>query len=182
MKTSHKPPWAARRKDGPWEVPALGKYVSRSFATQFIAERLGILHEPLRALKDKIGKQIDTALGNGKLVSRDGRFLFGDLAAWARTKTKLAKAVKDLQLPGTASANMSFLPLQSSGFGYSVPATLEGCQEALRDAYRELNQLREENFVLRATVAALRPFKDKADARATAAQVAGKKGGRGNKR
>lgn len=184
----NKSPWASRNKaDGPLKTPDLYAQVDREFSTQFIAERLGnkcetIKDETMRALRDKIGKQIDTALKTGKLVATDGKFLFGDLTGWVKTKPRLAHSVDGLPSIGHASVSITAPSMQVSAFVYSLPVSLDNWQAALADAYRELNGVREENHRLRATVATLAPLKAKATARSENARRFGKQGGRGNKK
>jgi hypothetical protein len=152
--------WAKRSKpDGPLTTPDLYAQVDREFSTQFIAERLGNKHETLRALRDKIGKKIDTALRTGKLVATDGKFLFGDLVGWVKTKPRLAHSVDGMLSIGHASASITAPSMRVSAFGYSLPESLDTCQVALRNAHLEINQLREENMTLRLTIAELTPFK-----------------------
>ena len=173
------PPWASRnRSDGPLTTPDLNAQVDREFSTQFIAERLSNKHETTRAIRDKIGKQIDTALKTGKLIATNGKFLFGDLAGWVKTKPRLAHAVDGLLSIGHGSASVTLPPIQMSAFGYSLPVSLENCQAALRTAYLELNQVREENLNLRSTIAELTPYKEKADLIARKGRLNGFKGGR----
>ena len=179
----NKPPWASRNKsDGPLQTPDLFDQVDRAFSTQFIAERLGNNDETMRALRDKIGKQIDAALKTGKLVATNGKFLFGDLTGWVKTKPRLAHSVDGLLSIGHASASFTAPSMQLSAFGYSLPVSLDNCQAALADAYRELTDVREENHRLRATVATLDLLKAKATARSETAKRFGKQGGRGNKK
>lgn len=175
----NKSPWAGRKKsDSPLATPDLSAEVDREFSTQFIAERLGNKHETMRALRDKIGKQIDTALKNGKLFTTDGKFLFGNLVGWVKTKPRLAHSVDGMLSISHGSASATLASIQASGFGYSMPSSLDDCQVALRRAYLELNQLREENLALRSTIAELTPYKEKADLIAHKGRVNGPKGGR----
>lgn len=176
---NNKPPWASRKKaDSALDVPDLYALVDREFATQFIAERLGNKHETIRALRDKIGKQIDTALKTGKLVATGGKFQFGDLTGWVKTKTKLAHSVEGMLSIGYGSASIDLPAMQMSALGYSIPESIGDCQAALRTAYVEINQLREDNLALRSTIVELTPFKEKAEWIAFKGRVNGPKGGR----
>lgn len=177
----NKPPWAGRKHNGPLPTPNPDDLIDREFATRFIAERMELKYGTIRAQRDKIGKQIDTALSTGKLKSQNGKFPFNELIVWVRTKKRLAKSVDGLPTIGRASVAMAMPSPQIRISGYSLPTMPEDCQEALRDAYSELNQCREENARLQATVAELTPLKVKAAARSRAAQLAGKKGGRPKK-
>ena len=175
----NKSPWATRKQAaGPLQIPDLYAQVDRVFSTQFIAERLGNKHESIRALRDKIGKQIDTALKTGKLVATGGKFLFGDLTGWVKTKPRLAHSVEGLLSIGHASASITLPAMQLSASGHSMPVSLEDCQAALRSAYLELNQLCEENLALCLTIAELTPYKEKADLIARKGRINGSKGGR----
>lgn len=176
---NNKSPWASRtRSDSLLTTPDLYAQVDREFSTQFIAERLGNKHETTRALRDKIGKQIDTALKTGMLIATDGKFLFGDLTGWVKTKPRLAHSVDGLLSIAHASASLTSPSIQMSAFGYSMPVSLDHCQAALRTAYLELNNLREENLALRSTIAELTPYKEKADLIARKGRLNGPKGGR----
>jgi hypothetical protein len=182
MKTlGNKPPWTRLNTHGPLPAPELSKLVNRAFATQFIAERLEKPHETIRALRDKIGKQLDRALKNQEIKASNGRFQFGDLTAWAHTKSGLTKAFEGLHGFNSASAHLTSPSIQLTAFGHSTPNHLDDCRAALKAAYLELNQLREENRLQRATIAELTPFKEKAVWRSEAAKTAGARGGRPKK-
>lgn len=178
----NKSPWAKGATVDTDTAPSLDSIVDRKFATQYLAERLPEPYDNMRNLRHRIGQKIKTAIENEELKSVNGKYSFGDLAAWARSRTDFALAVADLVLPVTGSAHIVMPALTSRAFGFSIPPFLHDCQAALADAYRELNALREENITLRATVADLTPLQTKAAARSQAAKDAGKQGGRGNKK
>ena len=176
----NKSPWATSAAVDTDTAPSMDTIVDRKFATQYFAQRLSIPYCNIRELRDRIGKKIDTAQKNGQLKSFNKQYRFGDLAAWARSRTDFAAAVADVAIPSTLSAHIVAPSAYVRASGFSIPPLLIDCQAALADAYRELNSLREENHTLRATVAALTPFRDRDLARSEAARRAGKQGGRGN--
>jgi len=163
-------------------TPAVDEFIDREFATLFIVEAVGNSYEQQRPQRDKIGKQIDTALANGKLRSENGVFRFGDLISWIRTKQRLAHAADGYHAISHASAELTLPSPYFTAFGYSLPATLEACQDALLEAYRELNNVREENSRLHAQVAALLPFRAKVEKQSQDGRVNGAQGGRGNEK
>ncbi len=179
-RTDNKPPWASKVPKGPLEIPDPHDLVDRKFATRFIAERSRSNYDSIRQQRGKIGQQLDTALQSGKLKSSHGRFRFGDLTAWALTKTKLAGAFEGIPAFNTGNASLTLQPMQVLGFGYSLPVSLDACQDALKSAYLELNKLREENRQMQTTIDSLQPYKDKADAHSRSGSIHGKKGGRGH--
>lgn len=152
--------------------------VNREFITNYLADRLPLPYGTPRQFRDRIGKKLVTADTTGKLKSTDGKYQFGHFAAWARSRKDFAAAVADVVLPNTGHASAILPGMTGQAFGYSLPPTLEGCKSALVEAYRELNQLRGDNQSLRAAVAALTPYKEKADARSLAASIAGQRGKR----
>jgi polyhydroxyalkanoate synthesis regulator phasin len=175
-------PWAKGAEIDTTVAPSLDALVDRKFATQYLAQRLPMPYGDIRQFRDRIGKKIDTAVKNGKLNATDGQYIFSDLATWARSRRDFAPAVVDILIPTVGHAQMFAPVMFGRAFGYSLPATLPACQAALADAYRELNNLREEVQTLRATVATLTPLKAKAMAISKVAIRSGKQGGRGNKK
>lgn len=178
----NKSPWAKGADVDTTVTPSLDTIVDRKFATQYLAERLPMPYGDIREFRDRIGKKINTAINNGKLKATSGQYRFGDLATWARSRKDFAPAVDDILIPTIGHAHMIAPAMFGRAFGYSLPPTLPACQAALADAYRELNDLREENHTLQATAADLTPLRAKATARSQAAKNAGKKGGRPSKK
>ena len=176
----NKSPWARGAAVNTDRAPSLDEVVDRKFATQYLAQRLPMRYGDIRQLRDRIGKKIKTAVDNGQLQSVDGRYIFGDLAAWARSRLDLAPAVAGIVIPTIGSAALMMPAMSVDAFGFSIPPSLPDCQAALADAYRELNAVRAENNALRAIVADLTPLQAKAAARSQAARRAGRQGGRGN--
>lgn len=174
----NKSPWAKGADVNTDAAPSLDAIVDRKFATQYLAERLPMLYGNIRQFRDRIGQKIDTAVKNGSLKATSGQYSFGDLATWARSRKDFAPAVEDIPIATIGHAQMIAPSISCRAFGYSLPPTLPACQAALADAYRQLNDLREEIHSLRAKVADLAPLKAKATARSLAAKNAGKKGGR----
>jgi len=178
----NKSPWAKSASVETSAPPAFDSIVDRKFATQYLAQRLPMPYGDIRQFRDRIGKKIDTAVKGGKLKTTNGQFSFGDLAAWAHSRKDFAPAVAGIPIPSTGSAHMIAPALFGRAFAYSLPPTLPACQAALADAYRELNDLREQVSSLQITVAALTPYKDKATVRSAAAKRYGQQGGRGKKK
>ena len=178
----NKSPWAKGANVNTAVTPSLDAIVDRKFATQYLAQRLPMPYGDIRQFRDRIGKKINTAVKNGKLKSTSGQCSFGDLAAWARSRKDFAPAVEDILIPTIGHAHMIAPAMFGRAFGYSLPPTLPACQAALADAYRELNDLREENLLLQGKVAELTPLKAKATARSETAKRSGQQGGRGNQK
>lgn len=178
----NKSPWAQGATVDTDTAPSLDSIVDRKFATQYLAERLPKPYDNLRNLRHRIGQKIKTAIENGTLRSVNGQYSFGELATWARSRKDFARAFADVVSPNTGSVHMMAPAGRMQGLAFSVPQSLPDCQAALTKAYRELNTVREENIMLRATVAELTPLQAKAVARSQAAKHAGKQGGRGNKK
>jgi hypothetical protein len=155
--------WARKTADGPLGIPDLYETVDLHFATQFIAERMNEGFIGIRSLKDRVRHQITEGKENGLLPSQDGRFVFGELVAWAKNKKALAPAVEGLMHISHGTFAGCSPSIQLSATGYSLPSTLDASHEALKNAYLELRALREENEALKSTVAELTPFKEKAD-------------------
>ena len=174
----NKSPWAIGAPIDTNRTPSLDEIVDRRFATQYLAQRLPLPYGDIRQFRDRIGKKIDTAFGNGQLKSINGKCFFGDLATWGRSRPDLAAAVADVAIPTTGTAHMVAPSMFVRALGFSIPPSLTDCQAALADAYRELSSLREENNALRATVAVLTPLKERAEAKSKATRRAGRKGGR----
>ena len=170
--------WARAHVDGPLAVPDLYASVDLHFATQFIAERMEEGEVDVYTLKDRVRHQITQDKANGSLIARDRLFVFGELIAWAKNKRKLASAVSGLLHIGHGVANLTAPSMQMDASGYSLPITLADSHEALKVAYRDINALRGENILLKAEVAALTPYKDKADLIKHKGRVNGHKGGR----
>ena len=178
----NKSPWAKGADVDTAVTPSLGAIVDRKFATQYLAERRPLGDDTIRELRDKTGKMIKYACDKGKLKSSNGSIVFADLVAWARSQKGLAPAVEGILIPTIGHAQMFAPAMFGRAFGFSIPPTLPECQAALAYAFRELNDLREENRTLRATVATLAPLKAKATARSETAKRSGQQGGRGNKK
>lgn len=180
--TDNKSPWANGSAVVTSTAPSLDSIVDRKFATQYLAERLPKPYDNMRNFRHRIGQKIKTAIEGGELKSVNGQYTFGNLASWARSRKDFAEAVADLMIPVTGSAHLVMPSFTVHAFGFSIPTSLHDCQEALTEAYRELNAIREENIALKATVADLTPLQIKATVRSQAAIAAGKQGGRGNKK
>ena len=178
----NKSPWAKSAAVDTDTAPSMHTIVDRKFATQYLAERLPLPYDNRRNLRHRIGQKIKTAIENGELKSVNGKYSFGDLATWAKSRDDFAPAIADIIIPVSGSAHIVLPAFTVRAFGFSIPPSLPDCQAALADAYRELNAVREENISLRATVADLTPLQAKAKARSQAAKSAGKQGGRGNKK
>jgi hypothetical protein len=178
----NKSPWAKGADVDTAVTPSLDTIVDRKFATQYLAQRLHMPYGDIRQFRDRIGQKISTAVKNGKLKATSGQYRFGDLATWARSRKDFRPAVEDVLIPNIGHAHMIAPAMIGRAFGYALPPTLPACQAALADAYRELNDLREEVHTLRANVATLTPLKTKATARSAAAKRSGQQGGRGNKK
>ena len=176
----NKSSWATNAAVDTDTAPSMDTIVNRKFATQYLAERLPLPYDNRRNLRHRIGQKIKTAIGNGELESINGKYSFGDLASWAKSRADFAAAVADIIIPGSGSAHITMPAITVRASGFSIPSSLTDCQTVLVDAYRELNVLREENNTLKAAVASLTPLQTKAAARSQAAKVAGKQGGRGN--
>ncbi len=174
----HRPPWALPKSNGPLKTPDTHEFVTRSFATQFIAERMDRDFESMRRRRDKIGKRIDTAIQNETIPCQGRKFKFGYLVAWALKTKDLAKTVEGLLPIGRGQATLTAPSFQMSSTGYSVPETLDACRTALHEVSREVLKLRDENLELKVIIDGLLTYKEKADARSLVAQLAGKRGGR----
>jgi len=170
--------WAREQSAGPLAVPDLCELVDLHFATQFIAERMDEGGITIRSLKDRVRHQITEGKESGLLPHQDGRFVFGELMAWAKNKKTLARAVEELMHIGHASFAGMMPSVQLSASGTSLPATLDTCHDALKSAYCELRNLREENLALALAVAELTPHKEKADLIRHKGRVSGVRGGR----
>lgn len=141
---SPRTPWA--RKAGPaceLKRPSIHKYVDRAFATQFLADRLGIPKANLRNERDKIGKTIDRASHSSDLRQRsDGKFKFGDLMAWARSVRRYQLAVRDE--PSIQVMAMSSSP-PGTRFGTpsarSLPPTITECHSVITQLQHKLHAL-----------------------------------------
>ena len=72
---------------------------------------------------------------------------------------------------------MTMPSMQVSASGFPLPTALTVCHEALTDAYRELNKLREDVLALSGTIAELTPYKEKADSIARKGRISGGKVG-----
>jgi hypothetical protein len=177
----NKSPWAQGAAFDTNRTPSLDEIVDRKFATHYLTQRLPLPYGDLHQFRDRIGKKIDTACGNGRLQSINGKFQFGDLAAWADSREDLAAAVADVVIPVSGSAQVVLPTFTVRAHGYSIPTSLTECQTALESAYRELSNFQEENKTLREALTELTPFQDRALARSKAASLAGKKGGRPKK-
>ncbi|GEM_PF-2527945 len=177
----HRPPWALPKSNGPLKTPDTHEFVTRSFATQFIAERMDRDFESMRRRRDKIGKRIDTAIQNEVIPCQGRKFKFGYLVAWARNTKDLARTVEGLIPIGHGHATLTTPSFQMASTGYSVPETLDDCQNALREVSREVLRLRDENRALQIVIDELLPYKVKADAKSHSTRKAGQKGGRQRK-
>jgi len=174
----HRPPWALPKSNGPLKTPDTHEFVTRSFATQFIAERMDRDFESMRRRRDKIGKRIDTAIQNEAIPCQGRKFKFGYLVAWARNTKDLARTVEGLIPIGHGHATLTTPSFQMASTGYTVPETLDDCQNALREVSREVLRLRDENRALQIVIDELLPYKVKADAKSHSTRKAGQKGGR----
>lgn len=180
-KPGHRIPWASATPFDPSKIPNPSDLVDREFATRFLAER-SVLNEGIRPLRNKIGGQIDTALKTGKLKSNNDKFQFGDLIAWAKTKRNLSSSVSDIASISTGSCSLTMPALTVTGFGYSIPTTFDECQIALKEAYKELGQLRNENLQQQKIIVELTHYREKAESRSQNAKKTGAKGGRPSKK
>jgi len=173
--------WAREQSAGPLAVPDLCELVDLHFATQFIAERMDEGGITIRSLKDRVRHQITEGKESGLLPHQDGRFVFGELMAWAKNKKTLARAVEELMHIGHASVAGMMPPMQLSASGTGLPPTLDACHDALTIAHRELREIRDENTALKLAVAELTPYKEQADLIRHKERVGGRKGGRPSK-
>ena len=174
----HRSPWARERVVGILPAPDIHKFVDRHFSTQFIAERMDRDFESMRRRRDKIGKRIDTAIQNETIPCQGRKFKFGYLVAWALKTKDLARTVEGLIPIGHGHATLTTPSFQMASTGYTVPETLDDCQNALREVSREVLRLRDENRALQIVIDELLPYKVKADAKSHSTRKAGQKGGR----
>jgi hypothetical protein len=174
-------PWSRKKVTGTLQVPDLYEPVDLHFATNFISERMVDASLGKRTLNDRVRHQITSDKQRGLLPSQGGKIVFGELIAWAKNKKTLASAVAGLMHIGHGGATLTAPSMQLSAFAYSLPLTLEESHEALKIAYRDINDLRSEINKLKVNLDELSPYKERAEAIKHKGRISGARGGRPRK-
>lgn len=124
-----------------------------------IALRIQPVGEPLRTTVDKVRKRLVYATENGDLQTAAGGLYFvPQTIAWAQRKWR----GKFDGLPAEHSATITATAVfRDEAWGFVIPGDLPRCQDALRDAQRENQQLQAELKAARAEIERLEPIAQK---------------------
>jgi hypothetical protein len=157
-------------------TPGPTDHISLADAIEFVAERVRIRGEPLRATRDKVRKRVTYAIATGALREPDSSgFLFGEFASWAMGKRGW-QALNGLPAFNVGGAHLVFPAIIGTGQGKSLPDSLDACRAALVAADARIAELECRNAVLEAEVSRLQPF----EIQRKKMRDGGKRGGRGN--
>lgn len=147
-------------------IPGPNELVSRHDVIVFMADAWlpRLPADTAREARDKVGKQIQTAIKRGKLgAPAKGKFVFGEVIAWAREKKKWRGLFDDLPvvLKPISGGMAATLPRGSlRGEGYAVPDSLPECQAAFVAARKQIRVLEHTLRALRAELKLAREERD----------------------
>ncbi len=124
-----------------------------------IALRTRPAGEPLRTTIDKVRKRLVYATKNGDLqTAHAGLYFVPQTIAWSQKKWPGKFDGLPAEHTSTATATAVF---HDEAWGFVIPGDLPRCQEALRDAQRENQQLQAELKAARAEIDRLKPIAEK---------------------
>jgi len=124
-----------------------------------IALRIRPVGEPIRTTIDKVRKRLIYATKNGDLHTAHADLYFVPQAiAWSQKKWpgKFDGLAAEHSVTATNT-----LVIRDECRGFVIPGDLPGCQEALRDAQRENQQLQAELKTAQAEIDRLEPIAEK---------------------
>ena len=171
-----------RRKSTPIDA---GKFeasslVSRAEAVQLIAQTVRHAWDSDKQARNRVSKRFSYAATNGSLPRVvAGKFVFGELAAWAQDTwkghfkdwpaTRLVTGTMELNLGATAF----------SASGTDLPQNLQEAHQRIIQLTHDYTSLQSAYVALQREVDELRPYKRLHEERIEKGRIAGKKGGRG---
>ncbi len=121
-----------------------------------IALRIQPAGEPLRTTIDKVRKRLVYATETGDLQTAHASLYFvPQVIAWSRKKWP--GKFNDLSAEHSATATVT-ARFRDEIRAWVIPGDLPGCQQALRDAQRENEQLESELKAAHAEIERLRPI------------------------
>lgn len=124
-----------------------------------IALRTRQAGEPLRTTIDKVRKRLVYATTNGDLqIVLAGLYFVPQVIAWSQKKWPGKFDGLHAKHSATSTAD---LVMGDEIRGWAIPGDLPGCQQALRDAQRENEQLETELKAAHAEIELLKPIAEK---------------------
>lgn len=124
-----------------------------------IASRIRPAGEPMRATIDKVRKRLVYATSNGDLQTSPADLYFApQTIAWAQKKWP--GKFNDLASEHSATATATMV-IRDEAMAFVIPGDLPRCQDALRDAQRENQELQAQLKAARLEIARLKPIAEK---------------------
>jgi hypothetical protein len=131
-------------------IPGAQDRVPSKEIIAFIAGKVRVGKEDIRALKDKVAKRIHYAIHKQKILKPPvaGKLIFGDVIVWARGKREWRAAIDGLPANETLSGRALLPSLKSAGYITSAHPPQE-CAARLVAAYVRIAELESEVARLR---------------------------------
>lgn len=125
-------------------MPQIHDLIAREDAVELLVHRVHDSSDFVSETRKKVNQRIDIALKNGELELVGDDFVFGVLINWAWTKKIWQPKLTDLPALNLLSGEACLPAIEVNGYCYALPATVDACHLALRDAYARIAQLEQE--------------------------------------
>lgn len=119
------------------------EYITKKEAVSLIVGRVDT-HENKSAWRNKINLQLTRAIEKGKIAKISEKLVFQDFLRYCQEKYGV-EPFQDYGIDAYAIGSLPPITLTApTGFAFSTPSTLEGCQSLIADLYSEIERLKGE--------------------------------------
>jgi hypothetical protein len=134
------------------------EYITKSDAVSLIIGRVDKQNEPNKGdWRRTITKRLNRAIKRGEIAKISEKLVFQDFLRYCQKKYGVEPFL-DYGIDAYATGSIAPITMEApTGFAFSTPSTLEGCQSLISELYSEIHRKNQEIERLKEEIENLRP-------------------------